>query len=234
MLAMPPTELPKQYRARAKHKAYDILTASPLIIWYTFTIFGVLPKLVAASRHQMNAPDAVGVLTVIAQAVTIAFLGLQVVLFALRRPPIAYSHGMASRIMAIVGANIIFLYLAIPRAILQLPTLLIAISLVIVGTAASIYVALHLNASFSVFPQARRLVMTGPYRYVRHPLYLTEQIATIGLMLQFKQPWGIIIGLISFAAQFPRMSYEEKILPQTFPEYREYMAKTARLIPGAY
>jgi protein-S-isoprenylcysteine O-methyltransferase Ste14 len=77
-------------------------------------------------------------------------------------------------------------------------------------------------------------VTAGPYRVVRHPLYLAELVATCGIMLQFRQPWSALVTLAVVAAQFPRMHFEEEILGETFPAYRAYKAKTARLIPGVY
>jgi protein-S-isoprenylcysteine O-methyltransferase Ste14 len=107
-------------------------------------------------------------------------------------------------------------------------------SLVIAGAVASTYVGGWLGRSFSIFPQARHLVTRGPYRFIRHPLYVAEQIATFGVMLQFAQPWSIVVALASVATQFPRMHYEEQVLSEAYPSYRDYAARTARLIPHIY
>jgi protein-S-isoprenylcysteine O-methyltransferase Ste14 len=48
-----------------------------------------------------------------------------------------------------------------------------------------VVVIFHLGRSFSVVPQARGLVRGGPYSFVRHPLYLAEEIALLGILLQF-------------------------------------------------
>jgi protein-S-isoprenylcysteine O-methyltransferase Ste14 len=110
----------------------------------------------------------------------------------------------------------------------------ISSTLMVVGAVASIYSASILGRSFSLLPQARGLVLRGPYRLIRHPLYLAEQITCLGLMLQFEQPVSGLIAVGAFAAQFPRMFYEERVLLATYPAYRPYMDKTARLIPGVY
>jgi len=99
---------------------------------------------------------------------------------------------------------------------------------------ASIAAALTLGRAFSVLPQARLFVTNGPYKLVRHPLYLAEQIGNFALVMQFKQPWAALVALASLAAQFPRMHYEEQILRATFPQYNEYAARTWRFIPGIY
>jgi protein-S-isoprenylcysteine O-methyltransferase Ste14 len=61
--------------------------------------------------------------------------------------------------------------------------------------ASSIYVSCWLGRSFSIFPEGRELVTHGPFSVVRHPLYLTEQIAALGTMLQFNQPWSLLLAL---------------------------------------
>ena len=48
-----------------------------------------------------------------------------------------------------------------------------------------IVVIFHLGRSFSIVPQARTLVRTGPYKFVRNPLYLAEEVALLGTLLQF-------------------------------------------------
>ena len=50
----------------------------------------------------------------------------------------------------------------------------------------AVLAALDLGRSVSVMPEARRLVVQGLYRRIRHPLYLAEEIATIGCFLQFR------------------------------------------------
>ena len=109
-----------------------------------------------------------------------------------------------------------------------------SLALTVLGTVGSIYVVLYLGRSFSIFPQARGLVVAGPYKYLRHPLYLAEWIAVVGMSLQFAQPWAWLLAVASLLVQLPRMRYEETILLETYPQYRAYRDATARLIPGIY
>jgi protein-S-isoprenylcysteine O-methyltransferase Ste14 len=82
--------------------------------------------------------------------------------------------------------------------------------------------------------EARRLVTGGPYALVRHPLYLAEEIAVIGLFLQYASPWSALLVVAHFAFQLQRMRNEEQILRDTFAEYATYARSTQRLIPGVY
>lgn len=88
-----------------------------------------------------------------------------------------------------------------------------------------------LGRSFGVLPEARGLVTRGPYRLVRHPVYLGELGACAGLVLAAPQPWNFGAALVFAFAQAVRMRLEENALSAEFPEYVDYAARTPRLIP---
>lgn len=162
------------------------------------------------------------------------FLAQQAVLVCVRWLPAARSAGLLPRLAAIIGAYLALALVKVPSVQLSEAASLVSISLVLLGTTGAVFSLSYLGRSFSVMPQARGLVTTGPYRFVRHPLYLAEQIAVLGVMLQRAMPWSLVIAAASLAAQFPRMHYEERVLGETFPSYRDYARRTARLLPGIY
>ena len=59
--------------------------------------------------------------------------------------------------------------------------------------------------SFSLTPQARAVVQTGPYRWIRHPLYLSEEIAVVGIALRCLNPLTVIILILHFGLQVCRI-----------------------------
>lgn len=216
----------------SKARLLDLAAASPLIVWYAFAIAGLAMQIsgqIATSTDPARLALSVG-----AKLAAAVFLGLQIMLFVIRRLPVGKAEGWRPRILAVFGANAAIIFLALPRV--ELSPLLNVVSsvLIIGGSVGAVIVASRLGRAFSVLPQARSLVTEGPYRFVRHPLYVAEQVATFGIMWQFQQPWALMVALLSLAAQFPRMHYEEQILAQTFPSYRAYAERTARLIPGVY
>ena len=71
----------------------------------------------------------------------------------------------------------------------------------------------------------------GPYRIVRHPLYLCEGVALVGITLQVLSPLAVLIAIAAVMVQCRRMINEEAILKAAFPEYRAYAANTSFLIP---
>jgi protein-S-isoprenylcysteine O-methyltransferase Ste14 len=79
--------------------------------------------------------------------------------------------------------------------------------------------------------EARRLVTKGPYAIVRHPLYICEEIAILGVLIPVISPLAVLIVLVHALLQLRRMLNEEKVLRATFSEYEDYAARTPRLIP---
>ena len=104
---------------------------------------------------------------------------------------------------------------------------LVGISLTFVGFTLWTIAKLQLGASFAVWAQAKRLVTTGLYSKIRHPIYFFGGIAILGLFVA----WGRLVPLVLFLAfyttQLLRMKKEEAVLEQAFgDEYRRYKAST--------
>src|SRR5258706_7212102 len=105
-------------------------------------------------------------------------------------------------------------------------------TLILIGASLSFVVLRWLGKSFSILAEARRLVTEGPYRIVRHPLYICEGIAIVGVMLQVISPLAVLVAIAVAIVQYRRMINEEKILNSAFPEYRAYAARTPLVIPA--
>jgi len=90
-----------------------------------------------------------------------------------------------------------------------------------------------LGRCFGVLPDVRGLVTRGPYRLVRHPLYLGELTAALGIVIG-AQRWAPALAawLVCLGLQLVRTRYEERSLRAEFPEYAPYADRTKRLIPG--
>jgi protein-S-isoprenylcysteine O-methyltransferase Ste14 len=91
---------------------------------------------------------------------------------------------------------------------------------------------LALGRCFSILPEARGLVTHGPYRIVRHPVYLGEIAAMAGLTLASPAVGHVGILVLFVLAQSVRMRMEERALCAAFSEYAAYAARTSRLIPA--
>ncbi len=79
------------------------------------------------------------------------------------------------------------------------------------------------------------LVTSGPYRFVRHPGYLSELMVMFGIGLSLSSLVGLALGVASVALVLYRIGSEEQMLVDEFgDEYRSYMKRTRRLIPSIY
>lgn len=77
-----------------------------------------------------------------------------------------------------------------------------------------------------------RLVTSGPYRWVRHPLYTVGTSLFIALGLIADNWFIILLGILAFVAMASRAPKEEANLIEKFgDEYRDYMKRTGRYFP---
>ncbi|MGC9196934.1 MAG: methyltransferase family protein [Syntrophobacteraceae bacterium] len=91
-----------------------------------------------------------------------------------------------------------------------------------------------LGRSFSLIPQARKLVTTGPYRFVRHPVYVGEILGALGLVVWACSIPKVLVFLVLIGCEVYRALQEENLLREAFCEYDEYAGRTKRFIPGIF
>ena len=211
-----------------KAKLWDVAAAFPMIGWFAAVVVASAIDLVGAHDWRAAPFARAG------QFANAVFAGVLIVLFVVRRTPIARPAGWPSRAVGLLGGLAPMAILAVPRAAPSRAIMEFSSLVILLGTLASIAIVFWLGRCFSILPQARGLVTSGPYRFVRHPLYLAEIVTLFGLMWQFELPWSGLVVLCAAAAQFPRMYFEERILRETFPAYADYAARTARLAPGLF
>jgi protein-S-isoprenylcysteine O-methyltransferase Ste14 len=110
----------------------------------------------------------------------------------------------------------------------------VALGLLTVPAARWVFTSLGRNVSETVLTKSHHaLVTTGPYRWIRHPLYTTgiALVLAIGLMAA---SWFILLfGLVTLASmRFVVIPLEERELLMKFGDaYRAYMQRTGRLLP---
>ena len=81
----------------------------------------------------------------------------------------------------------------------------------------------------------QRLITSGPYHLVRHPIYLGGILYGLSIPMIANSLYGFVIMLVPIPMLFYRIRFEERILVSRFgQEYLEYAHKTKKLIPYVY
>lgn len=108
--------------------------------------------------------------------------------------------------------------------------------LVLVTVAAGLSLAslLALGRLFGVWPALRGLAMRGPYRLVRHPMYLAYMIGDVGYNLLEWNFGTVMLVMAGWVSLLYRIHAEERILSQD-PRWRAYVSLVRyRLLPGVW
>jgi len=106
--------------------------------------------------------------------------------------------------------------------------------LVTLSAALSVASLLTLGRLFGVRPALRGLMTKGPYRLVRHPMYLSYVIADVGYNLQEWSRVTIVLVIVGWVSLLYRIHAEERVLAQDggWPAYTGLVRY--RLIPGVW
>jgi protein-S-isoprenylcysteine O-methyltransferase Ste14 len=75
------------------------------------------------------------------------------------------------------------------------------------------------------------LVINGPYKVIRHPMYTSIYIFVFALLVGQFDYIKLIISIVLIAGLVLKMLFEESLLCNYHPGYKAYMAKTKRVIP---
>ena len=179
--------------------------------------------------QQETLPHVVFFLSLAHRFAGILFLGTIAVLMVVRLVPVGKSQG-GTPPGALLGTFLMGTVALFPQRDHSVGRSLMAGILLLSGTLFATFAAIVLGRSFSIMPEARRLVMAGPYSMVRHPIYLGEILGSAGLVVGSRSLGALVIYLVFVFLQIQRIRYEEAPLSRVFPEYEEYRRRTARLV----
>ena len=228
--ALRPVSSPDQrLLAFRQTKLFDTLAALPLVVWFAFSAISLRGNLVHDGTIIVGGEASLLIwLQFLSLLFSILFCLLTVWLLLVRDKPVRRIAGALPRICAVSGTFLGVGMLNLPVAELSLPVQGLCFVLTATGSAASFFVLSKLGKSFSIVPEARRLVTSGPYGWARHPLYAAEIITVLGLIVQYVQPWAALLGVSVIALQVTRSIFEERVLTDAFPEYVDYRARVKR------
>lgn len=108
-------------------------------------------------------------------------------------------------------------------------------AITLAGLGFAIWARLHLGTNWSGQPVIRvrhTLVRTGPYRFVRHPIYTGLLLAFTGTALVIGAVWAFLILFLLLISFLTKLRAEEKVLAEEFGEsYIQYKKEVGALIP---
>ena len=105
---------------------------------------------------------------------------------------------------------------------------------VVLWLAGSIVVAVSiwwLRRAFSIEPEARRMITSGPYRFARHPIYSGYGLQYVGLWMNYPSPALAVVLMVWVCLTLARIRFEERVLSTAFPEYVRYRQAVGALGP---
>lgn len=210
-------------------KFYDLAAGLPLIIWFGYGAWKLRPDLAADARALLTEPDSLMAnLRFFALFASVAFNLLLIYLVVARTEPVRRASGTLPRLCGFAGTFLGVGILYLKPSPLSLPWQMIATALVFAGSMGSTIVLAWLGKSFSIMPEARNLVTSGPYAFARHPLYAVEFLTLIGTAIQFAQPWAALLALGVIMLQLLRTVFEERVLSEVYPQYAGYRTRVKR------
>jgi protein-S-isoprenylcysteine O-methyltransferase Ste14 len=216
-------------------KARDLLAALPLMLWTVYCVVVSAQDLVHGFEHANTAFHEFRVaIRTLARLSQFIFGLLLISLLLVRRAPVAGHREWIPQFFAVLGTHLSVALIVLPVHKHGSQWLVLSSFLIFFGMAFSVFSLSWLGRSFSILPESRKLVTSGPYSLIRHPLYLGEQIAIVGIALECTSAWALAAIVLQFCCQLYRMNYEERVLSGSFPEYKAYMEHTDRIVPWLY
>src|SRR5487761_507583 len=174
-------------------------------------------------------------LFVLQQLLALAYFTMLVVLYSTRLPKRGTDHRAAVVFIAFTGTFSAIVAPFLPGGGRREGLVLVADLLATAGLAYSVWGLAFLRRSFSIIPEARRLVSGGPYSLSRHPVYLGEILAAIGINLATSGLLGALAVAYFIGCELLRIRWEEGVLSRAFPsDYPTYASGVPRYVPNPF
>lgn len=96
------------------------------------------------------------------------------------------------------------------------------------------FALIQLNKYLTPFPSPKKnskLLRTGLYKYIRHPIYAGIILCSTGYGLFSESLWKLVVSGLLYLLFYLKSRYEENLLKDHFLEYKNYQKVTGRFFP---
>lgn len=115
------------------------------------------------------------------------------------------------------------------------PKTVAALALLVAGCGLGVVSLVYIRLdNLRIFPEPKkniRLVTTGPYKFVRHPMYVSVLLLSASFVAESHSFVSLPAWFILLCVLLEKIRIEETLLSHLLPEYGEYKKRTWRLIP---
>jgi protein-S-isoprenylcysteine O-methyltransferase Ste14 len=203
----------------------------PALFFGLFIVVYVIGTGQAAARLA-NGGTADDYLALANRVLRLAFFSMLVVMYVIRLPTKKADRRPLVILVSFVGTFCIVATSFLPASPHGPLSVLVSDLLITAGMAWAVWGLAYLRRSFSIIPEARKLVTGGPFALSRNPLYLGEGIASVGVVLPGFSIWHALLFAVFVASQLLRIGWEQRILLEAFgDEYGAYLRRVPMLLP---
>jgi protein-S-isoprenylcysteine O-methyltransferase Ste14 len=205
-------------RSRAMAACLDALERVTIVLLYAWLVVRVLSSFGGNGR-------LLGIFLLISE-------GLVLVFALIRRRSVEISSRALDWIFAFAATAAPLLVQPSPGEGLVPPAA--AVTMMIFGMLIQIHAKLVLGRSFGCVAAHRGLKFGGPYRFVRHPMYMGYLLSHLAFLAMNPTLWNAALYFLAYGLQVPRILAEERLLGRdaNYAQYRQMVRY--RLIPGLF
>jgi protein-S-isoprenylcysteine O-methyltransferase Ste14 len=174
---------------------------------------------------------ATPVLSLLSIAFSTFYVSTISIILLTARKPVARYETLAPNVLAVLAGFGVYAFGLLEPAETRPFGVLVPLVLLVSGAAIVLLALFYLRRAFSVTPQARTVVRSGPYAVVRHPMYVGNILSIAGWGLVIGTPQALLLSLFACALQVWRARYEDRLLAKTFADYGAHMSNVNGFVP---
>jgi protein-S-isoprenylcysteine O-methyltransferase Ste14 len=195
----------------------------------------LIANVLAMARMAQRSHGPAAAVGMLVSALTVTFYVAVIAAYLRRGAASATTAQLPARAAAVVATSLpMVLPFAAGAREDSLGRDIVATMLIVLGLAGSVWSLRALGTNLSVIAQVRGLAATGPYRWVRHPLYVAEILTVLGIVLRSPSLVVLALWALLVLLQAYRAVVEERLLTSAQPDYAEYTRRTARFVPRIF